>query len=1059
MKAKRSPILGRYINLLAIFILAINVTSFQIQPARAASPLSVDNSNPACSDVTGDPFCTIQAAIDAAIAGDMIYVYPGSYDETAASRTILAGTPKAQGPHQFGLFLPNNKPGLSLIGVDGTGTPITDPNSTDLPYITTNATNNFGASGIWVEGENVTIQGFEIGPNIPGDNKTFEIVADGFTLKYSNLSIPGGGSVYLGDWLYDAGTSTSAIESYTIDGNVFDDGTQIAISNGVGYSGPVSGRVITNNTFAMTGADWPAVSFNGSGTGVPWFVDPVGGALITGNSFSDSTLYIRSRGTVREADFDWDSYWNDNIFDKKVMAGPNPPAQPRAYTYMSGSYEMPNTRRIGSGIQAEIGITQAGDTVLVGDGTYTETGQIVISKDLTMIGMDKLTTILKPGQNTGTTGDARTWILVNAGVEFNLSNVTLDGSGKLVETAFLSHGTGVFENNIVKNMYYNKYVGRGVALYGGNMTIRNNHFSNIQRIGMYAALAGTTDAVFDGNRYVGKGPGDWLDYGIEIEAGAHAEIMNNTISDAVGVAASDGSTSAGLYLTTFFAPGTSMNAHNNILLNNTVGIAVGYYPNDTSTTVATHNKFEGNEFGIATTGPAVTSAGNWWGNSSGPSHISNPSGSGDEVSDNVNFTPWLCSGTDASPEPGFQPSLQTNAGCTNIDVSIAGVNRETFSITSQGSLTPATLPGISDGPVKLTSTASILGSERVIYKVGNIPTSFTEMMGLPDEQVDTTYWLPWYNNIGLDTQLRFANVSSSTATVQIFIGDSEMDGSPFMLEVGESMRKSFPGIDAGPVKIVSDQDIVAAERIVYKVNGIPTSFTEMMALPAGQLDTTYWLPWYNNIGLDTQLRFANVADQTASVQVFIGEQEMEGSPFTLEPGASIRKSFPGIDAGPVKIVSNQNIVAAERVIYKVGGTHTSFSEMMALPDSQLDTTYWFTRYNNIGLDTQFRLANVSDSQQATVHIYIDGEEIDGSPFAIEAGTSIRKSFPAIDGGMVKVDSDIPIVAAERVIYKVNNIPTSFTEMMGLPAGQLDTIYWLPWYNSMDLDTQLRFGVP
>jgi hypothetical protein len=1059
MKAKRSPILGRYLNLLAIFILVVNVTSFQIRPALAASLLSVDNSDPACSDATGDPFCTIQAAIDAAIAGDIIYVYPGSYDETATSRTILAGTPKAQGPHQFGLFLPNNKPGLSLIGVDETGTPITDPNSADLPYITTNATNNFGASGFWVEGENVTIQGFEIGPNIPGDNKTLEIVANGFTLKYSNLSIPDGGSVYLGDWFYDAGTSTSAMEIYTIENNIFDDGTQIAISNGVGYSGPLSGRVISNNTFAMAGADWPAISFNGSGTDVPWFVDPVGGALITGNSFSASTLYIRSRGTVREADFDWASYWNNNTFDKKAMAGPNPPAQPRAYTYMSGSYAMPNTRRIGSVIQAEIGIAQAGDTVLVGDGTYTETGQIVISKDLTMVGADKLTTILKPGQNTGTAGDARTWILVNAGVEFNLSNVTLDGSGKLVETAFLSHGTGVFENNIVKNMYYNKYVGRGVALYGGNMTIRNNHFSNIQRIGMYAALAGTTNAVFDGNTYVGKGPGDWLDYGIEIEAGAHAEIMNNTISDAVGVAASDGSTSAGLFLTTFFAPGTSMNAHNNILVNNTVGISVGYYANDTSTTISTHNKFEGNEFGITTTGPAVTAVGNWWGSSSGPIHTSNPSGTGDEVSDNVSFTPWLCSGTDTSPEPGFQPSLQTNSGCANINVSIAGVNRETFSISSQGSLTSATIPDVSNGPVKLDSTMPILGSERVIYKVGNVPTSFTEMMGLPDGQVDTTYWLPWYNNIGLDTQLRFANVSKSTASVQIFIGDSEVDGSPFTLGVGESMRKSFPGIDAGPVKIVSDQKIVAAERIVYKVNGVPTSFTEMMALPAEQLDTAYWLPWYNNIGLDTQLRFANVSSSTATVHVFIDGDEVQGSPFTLGVGESMRKSFGGIDDGPVKIVSDQNIVAAERVVYKVGGTYTSFSEMMALPDSQLDTTYWFTRYNNFGLDSQFRLANVSDSQQATVHVYMDGQEIDGSPFTIDAGTSIRKSFPATDGGLVKVESDIPIVVAERVIYKVNNVPTSFTEMMGLPAGQLDTIYWLPWYNSMELDTQLRFGAP
>jgi hypothetical protein len=49
--------------------------------------------------------------------------------------------------------------------------------------------------------------------------------------------------------------------------------------------------------------------------------------------------------------------------------------------------------------------------------------------------------------------------------------------------------------------------------------------------------------------------------------------------------------------------------------------------------------------------------------------------------------------------------------------------------------------------------------------------------------------------------------------------------------------------------------------------------------------------------------------------------------------------------------------------------------------------------------------------------------------------------------------------AERVIYKVNNVPTSFSEMMALPNHLLDAIYWLPWYNNVNLDTQLRFGVP
>jgi hypothetical protein len=31
--------------------------------------------------------------------------------------------------------------------------------------------------------------------------------------------------------------------------------------------------------------------------------------------------------------------------------------------------------------------------------------------------------------------------------------------------------------------------------------------------------------------------------------------------------------------------------------------------------------------------------------------------------------------------------------------------------------------------------------------------------------------------------------------------------------------------------------------------------------------------------------------------------------------------------------------------------------------------------------------------------------------------------------------------------------------MGLPNSQLDTLYWLPWYNNIDLDSQLRLATP
>ena len=51
------------------------------------------------------------------------------------------------------------------------------------------------------------------------------------------------------------------------------------------------------------------------------------------------------------------------------------------------------------------------------------------------------------------------------------------------------------------------------------------------------------------------------------------------------------------------------------------------------------------------------------------------------------------------------------------------------------------------------------------------------------------------------------------------------------------------------------------------------------------------------------------------------------------------------------------------------------------------------------------------------------------------------------------------VACGSVIQKVNNTPTSFAEMMGLPGSLLSTTYWLPWYNNVDLFSDLRIGAP
>ena len=186
-------------------------------------------------DTLGTAKLTIQAAIDAVAAGGEVRVLPGAYDETAANRFLFNGN----GPYQFGLFIEDDtKDGITIQGVTVADVAITDPTLTEAS-ITTNATNSFGHAGVFVEADDVTIAGLEIGQNIPGDNKTLEIIGDNFTFRDSYMSVDG--SLYFGDFRYDSGNDISYMESYTVDNNVFIDGASVDISNGVGYTGPLAG--------------------------------------------------------------------------------------------------------------------------------------------------------------------------------------------------------------------------------------------------------------------------------------------------------------------------------------------------------------------------------------------------------------------------------------------------------------------------------------------------------------------------------------------------------------------------------------------------------------------------------------------------------------------------------------------------------------------------------------------------------------------------------------------------------------------------------------------------
>lgn len=236
----------------------------------------------------------------------------------------------------------------------------------------------------------------------------------------------------------------------------------------------------------------------------------------------------------------------------------------------------------------------AGDTLRI-EADALGVGRITFDKNLTLEGANGDETLYAT-EPTGSTGDDRAWFLVEDGVHLEVQDLGFDGNEFAIYQAFRHRGTGSFRRARFRDIRFEPngplYQGTAIVAFGGRVDVLDSAFSLIGRVGVLYFGDAADGSLAAGNLYVGKGDGDFLDYAVEVGAGASVALWNNRVLDCRGVVGGGGSgaQSAAFLVTTFSGAGTEALVRENDLEANGIGIGVGFDATDSSTVSAAFNR-------------------------------------------------------------------------------------------------------------------------------------------------------------------------------------------------------------------------------------------------------------------------------------------------------------------------------------------------------------------------------------------------------------------------------------------------------------------------------------
>jgi hypothetical protein len=613
-----------------------------------------------------DPFLTIQAAIDAAstVDGDIISIADGTYVVTATIEVTKELT--LQGTSQAGTIIDasNATGGFGKFGIHSSKSNISFTN-----FTLTSPTGSQGR-GFKIEGTTANTSG----PSQDGARSSnvtltnITVNGDGGSASRTGIDLNGVNTVTLtgvtsnnngGNGISFTDCNNVTLTNVTTSGNAW--GGVALYTKGQYYPGGISGVTITNLSSSENNPlyEQNEGTFNGGGafatTGVSAPQFPFNGTNDTTSGLDDYVWYNDNADEL----FAWIN----------ALPGVNS-ANTDIVNEDNGSTVVTSSQSIQDAIDA----ASPGDVIEVMAGLYNE--NLSITKSLTL-----------KGANSGTYGSSTSRVIesiidgngTEAAVFINANDVTIDGftieggeNGFYHSGVFLTlANTGAsVKNNVITDNSIGVYAqctdctvernlfdgnnrsgpAGGSAIYSENsinLTINDNEFKNHANnsaiIFAASAVGAHTGTTVSNNWIHDNNSGNSMIYVVGMTGGTFS---GNTLSQ------------TGSNVLTFSNANSNINVTGNKLMDSFRGLRIvdnGDLVGDSSDIAVHNNLITGNsEAGVEVvsgyTG-TLNAETNWWGNASGPTAASNPAGTGDKATGDIDSIPFCVNVTCTEPLP------------------------------------------------------------------------------------------------------------------------------------------------------------------------------------------------------------------------------------------------------------------------------------------------------------------------------------------------------------------------------------------------------------------------